>query len=60
MRHDVVRTLCSLCLCGTGAKDAAKKASVVMGNKLAMAAVKRVPGRVACKTFAADHAAAAA
>ncbi|NBB84782.1 MAG: EcsC family protein [Bacteroidetes bacterium] len=49
VHHDAVRTLCFLCLCGSGAKDAAKKAGVVMGNKLAMAAVKRVPGRVLIK-----------
>lgn len=46
VHHDAVRTLCFLCLCGNSAKDVAKDAGIQLGNKLAMAAVKRVPGRV--------------
>ena len=46
LHHDAVRTLCFVCLCGNSAKDVLKAGGVQLGNKLAMTAVRRVPGRV--------------
>jgi hypothetical protein len=42
--HDAVRTLCFLCLCGSGAKDAVRVAGKEFGLKMATSMIKRVPG----------------
>ena len=39
VRHDAVRTLCYVCLCGNAGKDVAKSVGIQLGNKVAMAGV---------------------
>ena len=46
VNHDAVRTLCFLSLCGSGAKDAARKAGINFGLKMGKSMVQRVPGQV--------------
>lgn len=46
VRHDAVRTLCYACLCGNAVGDVLKTAGIEMGNRAALAALKKLPGRV--------------
>jgi len=46
VHHDAVRTLCFLSLCGSGAKDAARKARINFGLTMAKSMVQSVPGQV--------------
>ena len=45
VRHDAVRTLCYVCLCGNAGKDVMKGVGIQLGNKMAMAGVKKIPGK---------------
>ncbi len=45
-RNDQVRTAILLCMIGTAMEDVAKQAGVTLGGKVALEALKNVPGRV--------------
>ena len=45
VKDDRVRTLVYLCLAGNGAKEILSKASVDLANKLALGAIKSIPGK---------------
>lgn len=45
VRHDAVKSLCYACLLGNAGKDVVKGVGIQLGNKVAMAGVKKVPGR---------------
>ena len=44
VREDQVQTLVYVCMAGSAAADVLKEAGVKMGNKMAMSALKRLPG----------------
>lgn len=43
---DRVKTLCLVCLCGNAARTMLRDAGIEVGQKVAMAALKRLPGRI--------------
>ena len=46
LNDDRVKTLCLVCLCGDTARTMLRDAGIEVGQKVAMAALKRVPGRI--------------
>ncbi len=46
VRHDSVRTLCYICLCGNAGADLVKGVGTKLGNKMGVAAVKSIPGKM--------------
>jgi len=46
LKDDRIQTLVYVCLTGNSAKDILKSTGVVIGNKVAMNAIKKIPGRV--------------
>ena len=45
LNDDRVKTLCFACLCGNAARTILREAGVEIGKKMAVAALKRLPGR---------------
>ena len=46
LNEDRVKTLCFVCFCGNAASPLLKDAGIKVGQKMAMAALKRLPGRI--------------
>ena len=46
LNDDRVKTLCFACLCGNGARTIFREAGIEVSQKMAMAALKRLPGRI--------------
>ena len=46
LKDDRVKTLCFACLCGNGARELLKNVGIEIGKKMAISALKRLPGRV--------------
>ena len=46
LNDDRVKTLCLACLCGNAARTILREAGIEVGKKMAMSALKRLPGRI--------------
>ena len=46
LNNDRVKTLCFSCLCGNAAKNILKDVGIEIGKKMAVSALKRLPGKI--------------
>lgn len=46
LNNDRVKTLCLVCLCGSSATTILKEVGIEVGTKMAVSALKRLPGRI--------------